>query len=379
MNHLSFLRTSERSSFTTCRQRWQWSYVDRLRPRTETGGALWFGDLVHQALAAYYIPGRKRGPHPAGTFEQLYHKSVEKALGDGFNVWADDEWKDALELGMGMLHGYVDKWAARDEQYEVIASEVQFRFPVRRARGEPILFYYVGTIDGVWKDRTKSKRPYLFAEHKTASAISVDGLALDEQAGSYWTYGPAALKRMGILTENLSEEIECVMYNFLRKAIPDPAAVFNDQGHKLNKPRKDALRDYCAVNGLPLAKWNGATVDELIELIGREKAYRACGEVSKVQQSALFQREPIYRSRVDRERVHQRVIAQWDEMQECLRDPTRIYKIPGPWYNPHCRGCTFRDMCELHETGNDWIAMKEATMEVWNPYEQHEIEHDERR
>lgn len=378
MPPIILLRTSERTAFTTCRQKWWWSYIEHLRPKTEGGGALWFGDLIHQALAAYYIPGRKRGPHPAGTFEQLYHKSVERALGDGLDIWSDDEWVSALELGLAMLHGYVERWKDRDQQYEVIASEIQFRYPVRRARGEPVLCYYVGTIDGVWKDLSKNKRPYLFVEHKTATAISLDGLALDEQAGSYWTYGPAALRRSGILAENLSDEIDCVLYNFLRKSAPDPNAVYNENGHKLNKPKKPALVEYCA--GHNIQGWAGKTQDELIELLGREKAYMLCGEVSKVQQTALFQREPIYRSRHDRERVHQRVIAQFEEMQACLNGGfDRVYKIPGPWYNPHCRGCPFRDMCELHETGNDWIAMKEATMEGWDPYEQHEIEHDERR
>src|SRR5215471_9985699 len=132
-SNLPLLRTSERSSFTQCRQKWYWGWVEQMKPKREVP-ALRFGDLVHQALAAYYLPGRKRGQLPAGTFLHLYEAQIEQHKREGFNVWADDAWQEAGELGVTMLERYVKEWEDRDKQYQVIQSEIQFRWPIRPAR-----------------------------------------------------------------------------------------------------------------------------------------------------------------------------------------------------------------------------------------------------
>jgi len=307
-----------------------------MKPKREVP-ALRFGDLVHQALAAYYLPGRKRGQLPAGTFLHLYEAQIEQHKREGFNVWADDAWQEAGELGVTMLERYVKEWEDRDKQYQVIQSEIQFRWPIRPARGAKPIGIYVGTIDGLWKDLTKTKRPYLFAEHKTASAINIDGLALDEQAGAYWTYGPAYMTRAGLFDH--PEEIDCIMYNFLRKAKPNPEKKYDDMGRVLNKD----------------------------------------GSISKSQPAPYFARESIFRDKVDRQNVHKRVVEQAREIALARDGKIAVYKVPGPWHNPNCRGCSFRDMCELHETGNNWKAMAQSEYEFWEPYEPHEIESDERR
>ena len=61
-------------------------------------------------------------------------------------------------------------------------------------------------------------------------------------------------------------------------------------------------------------------------------------------------------------------------MDMCIADPVRhVYKTPGPLFMSNCKFCEFRDMCELHETGNDWEMFKEATYGNWDPYSDHEI------
>jgi hypothetical protein len=336
MSDVPLLRTSERSAWTQCRQRWHWSYVDCLKPKSEVP-ALRFGDLVHQALAAYYIPGRKRGPAPAEVFERLYNDQIAEHKREGFDVWADDAWQEAGDLGVSMLERYVERWKDEDSRYMVIQSEMQFRFPLRERTGGPILAIYVGTIDGLWKDLTKAKRPFLFAEHKTTAAISLDGLPLDEQAGAYWTYGPAYMSRTGRFTD--VQDIDCVLYNFLRKAKPNPEKTYDAEGRVLNKD----------------------------------------GSVSKVQPAPYFAREPVFRGSADRRNVHRRVLQQLTEIQGAREGRVAVYKIPGPLHNPNCRGCPFRDMCELHETGNDWRSMAKIMYEGWDPYDAHELESGERR
>jgi hypothetical protein len=175
------------------------------------------------------------------------------------------------------------------------------------------------------------------------------------------------------------EQINGILYNYLRKAKPTADRPQNAEGHFLNKPSKEALVDYCVnknVNGFV-----GLKVDELIELIDAAKGPGTAaqlGEVSKVQPAPYFHRELIFRDLVDRQRVHKRVLEQMDEILKARAGKMAVYKIPGPLHNPNCRGCPFRDMCELHETGNDWTAMRNSEYTGWEPYSEHEITTGER-
>jgi hypothetical protein len=179
------LRNSERQSFKTCRHRWQWVYLDG-RQSIEAPRALRFGDLIHQALAAYYKKGTKRGPKPAGVYERLYNEQAAALEGQGFNVWSDDKWIDALPLGIGMLEGYVKRFSEEDKEWEVVSTEQTFQLLITTPNG--LRFKVVGTFDGVWRHRGNGR--IIFREFN---------------------------------------------YRFLRKAIPNPDKKINAQGHVLNK------------------------------------------------------------------------------------------------------------------------------------------------
>lgn len=316
------VRTSERQSFLTCRQRWQWSYVERLRgPQSDV--KLVFGDLVHQALAAYYKKGRKRGPLPAVTFESLCEKLSDE---QDTNIWADDVIIDMRELGIDMLTRYVEHWKEQDKEYKVISSEQTFKLPIARIRGYKV--YYVGTIDGVWKHLPSGR--FRFAEHKTTTAISGGALPMDEQVGAYWTYGPRWLRLHGFLDDD--ERLDGILYNWLRKATKPDDGQWDEQGRRLNKN----------------------------------------GTISKRQPAAFFDRQLTFRGDVEAERVKERVRHEVADMIEARENPDKVYKNPGPSFMPNCKFCGFRDMCELHETGNDWKAFKRAAFTVWDPYAAHE-------
>jgi hypothetical protein len=242
-------------------------------------------------------------------------------------IWGDDEYHDLVELGVTMLENYVKHWKIADEEYEIISSEQVFQVPIGKVNDHRII--YVGTIDGVWKHLpTKKLR---FAEHKTAAAISRDALPMDEQVGAYWTYGPRWLLLKGILKSG--ERLDGVLYNWLRKAIPDPAAFYDNLGRKLNQD----------------------------------------GTISKRQPPPYFDRQLTFRGDMEAARVKERVKQQVKDMIEARENPSLIYKNPGPSFLPNCKFCSFRDMCELHETGNDWEAFKKAAYTNWSPYEAHEV------
>lgn len=315
------IRTSERVTFTRCPQKWKWAWVDCLTP-IRVAPALRFGDLVHQALATYYKPGKKRGVRPATTFKKIYEANLTELESLGMRTESGD-WEKAYDLGIEMLHGYVDKYG-KDERYEVIAPEMPFQIDVYDPKTNLYICTYVGTFDAVIRDLWTNEIG-LF-EHKTAKAIYTAHLTLDEQAGSYWAFAPDFLKAQGVLKED--ENLDFVLYNFLRKGMPDQRPQ-NEKGQYLNKD----------------------------------------GSVSRIQPPPLFKREIVYRGNAERRNTMLRVIKIAKLMKKARGGRFPIYKIPTrdcSWQ------CEFVDMCELHESGGDWQSLKRSTMTKWDPYEAHE-------
>lgn len=328
------LRTSEAVSFKRCEQQWHWNFIDRIRPRTDAP-ALRFGDLVHQALAIYYKPGRKRGRKPWLSFEKLYQDQLDAELTRLAIKVPEGSWFDAMELGTGMLRGYVERYKDRDEEYEVISSEQTFQWAMEV--GGVGVCYVVGTFDGVWKRLTKDKGLWFKEFKTTGGAIQFDGLQMDEQAGRYWTFGPKWLRQEGILGPK--QDLEGILYTVMRKALPNPDYTYNELGQKLNQD----------------------------------------GSVSKSQPGKNFDSAPIFRDRHDREVMEERVREEFVRIASHRQGIVKPIKNPGPLFMPNCRGCAFRDMCELHEAGGDWEEMRRQTMERWDPYADHEIKASERR
>lgn len=316
-----YLRTSERVAFKTCRQQWHWTYNDKLQPKN-VNRHLKFGDLVHQAMARYYKPGVKRGPHPAVAFEDIWKERME----EGFSIKGDDdEWVDALELGIEMLRHYVDHWGT-DDHIKVLWSEMPFQ--VDLYHNGVYMVTYAGTFDCMYYDLEK-KQVGMF-EHKTAATISTSHLMLDEQAGSYWAFAGEWLRDAGILKPG--KEISFIMYNFLRKAKPDDRPR-NAAGHYLNKD----------------------------------------GSVSKKQPGDYFKRQKIYRGPVDRENLLLRVKMEAWEMAQVRAGKLNVYKNPrGTYPDQHCLGCGFKEMCELHESGADWEDYRDEMMMPYEPNEAHD-------
>lgn len=317
------IRTSERTNFKRCRWSWWNSYVERIRPKYSSP-PLRFGTLVHKALEVRYPVGKKRGPLPSKSFEHFYKEELKELA--PFNIRDEDgEWADALELGISMMRGYIEKFG-KDDEYEVIASEQPFQVPVYDPETKKLLFTYVGTLDGIWRNRMNGK--IRMVDYKTAASISVTHLPLDEQAGSYFAYAPDWMRKMGILqADQMPSEI---LYTFLRKAKPDLRPK-NKLGQSLNQD----------------------------------------GTVSKVQPVPLFHREVVYRDPADIKNLRERVMQEAREMRLARAGKLAHYKNPGPFT---CMGCGYKDMCELHEAGADWETYRDATMVGWDPYDAHEIE-----
>lgn len=339
---LPMLRTTERGTFKRCRWKWWMEFEERLKPKTDVP-PLRFGNLIHGALRSYYPPGRKRGPRPWITFEKLYEEECKEQEAFGFRVDEDEVWAEAGELGQDMLKAYVEHYTSGvpdlpDEEFEVLVTEYPFQTVVNHPIDGQPWFIYVGILDGVWM-HLPTKRPHI-VDHKTARAIQLKYLAMDDQSTAYWTWGLDNLYARGILDPKIKPG--GMLFSFLRKAFQDdrPQDGF---GHYLNKD----------------------------------------GSVSAKQPAPYFARVPVYRDWNERESARSRVLWEFLDMEMIRRaereeglPPGQAYKSPGQFT---CPGCGLFDMCELHEIGQDWEEFRGFTMRKWDPYDVHEIEASERK
>ena len=285
--------------------------------------ALRFGSLIHKAMELRYPPGVRRGPHPALTFEKLYEEEMIEQSRMGFRD-DDGKWEDAGEVGIAMLNNFVDNYG-KDDKYKVLASEQSFQVEIMRNKKKGIRLVYVGVFDGVWQDRESGK--LMLTDWKTCASISTGHLTLDEQAGSYWAFGPEWMKQEGLLKDAQLNNLKGILYTFMRKAKPDERA-------------KDAA-------GLSLNK---------------------DGSISKNQPAPYFHREFVYRGEEDARRLRARVLDEAREMELVRLGKLGVYINPSPM---NCAWCGYRDMCELQESGGDWEAFRDAAMVKWDPYMEH--------
>lgn len=359
------VRNSERSTYRRCRQKWQWSYEQRLEPK-QRGKALTFGSMVHGGLAEWYIPGRKRGRHPAEAFIEIYDADAELHGGVGFEQYDDDDNKlDARELGWAMLTGYVEKWGD-DAHYEILQPEMTFQIDVYDSRGD-YLCTMVGSSDGPARNLNTGKVEVI--EHKTAKRLEEVRInsGYGEQGLTYWWGLTRWLRHTGDLGPE--ELIDSVRYNILRKGMPDERPV-NADGHRLNKPSKDALVDACLAAGLQ-SKGTIPVLTERLTAAGVDVPL--LGEPSARQPTPLFERQELPLTEYELQQFELRLRKEAYERKLVREGKIGIFKNP----TKDCSwDCPFVNACEIHEMGGDYEGVLEFDFKAWNPYEAHELEQE---
>lgn len=370
------LRTSERRAFKRCPARWWWSYREGLKPVGAEKTPLWFGTGVHLAFAEWYIPGVKRGRHPAETFEEFAGDSIKSVK----QVTTLDEeiiqqWVDAKQLGITLMEEYVKHWG-QDGSWDFIQAEQTFSLDVPWPKAEEerqglyvvdkdtgLLVQYKGTYDGVYRDLVDGRIKLL--ETKTAKAVQTTHLTMDDQAGSYWAVATHTLREMGKIKPN--EHISSINYNFVRKAFPDERPK-DAEGYFTNKPVKAdyvaALEGYAAQNSTQLLKLTIPQLQTEAEVHG----LKVLGERSKMQPTPLFVREEVHRTSAERKSQLRRIQDEAVVMQ-AYRDKTLpIIKNP----NRDCTwDCEFFTMCELQDRGGNWQDLKRVGFRQQDPYADH--------
>lgn len=324
------IRTSERSTFKRCPQRWWWGWREGLKPAGPEAHALWFGTGIHAVLEHWYGPGgTKRGRNPLRVWRDYARDGGYVMLPSGeMNDQSErPEYVKALDLGEAMLSGYFDLYGNDDHVY-VLAVEHPFQMDIPNRDGSGTACHYAGKWDLLWRD-LRDESLWL-TDHKTARDLSTKHLTLDDQAGSYWALAAQFLRAQGSIGPK--EQLKGIEYNILRKYVPpEDDRPVDENGMRLNKD----------------------------------------GSVSKRQPKGMdyrFLRERVHRTAKERQSQIMRIAVEAENMQRMREDPGLVFKNPTrdcSW------DCSFFNMCELHERQSDWREFKAMAFIQQDPYADH--------
>lgn len=365
------LRTSERRDFKRCPQRWSWGWRYGLKPKGEPSIPLWFGIGMHEVLAHWYCgPGKKRGAKPLQVWDEYIGESLRyvRTIPWEGAEYSEQKYVEAGELGREMLVHYFDVYG-RDSHCSMIAPEQTFQVYIElldeKGHKTGKFIEYDGTFDGVYRDSDTGKL-WLW-EHKTAAAIRTSHLPMDDQAGSYWAVASSTLQAQGLIKKG--EKLEGIMYNFLRKALPDDRPE-NQYGQKTNKPQKaDYIAALNAHGGDEHFSVNPKCTLTQLEEMAVVAGIKVLGEVSKNQPPPHFLREPVRRTPSERNTQITRIGSEASVMEQFRNKLLPLFKNPT---NDCSWDCSFFELCKLQETyPRDVNEYVEAAFYSKDPYEDH--------
>lgn len=296
------------------------------------------------------------------------HDAFDEAL-DGITrrIWTEGgdldevEVVDGKKLGHAMLKGYVEQYG-KDSHWQVLHTEQPFQIDVPHPTQEgKTLVVYAGTWDLAVYDLVE--KVYKVVDHKTRKSFPSNWgfYGINDQAGSYLWVAKEVLVHKGILKKK--DNIEGLVFNALKKAMPDTRPIDPVTGLATNKPTKQHYLDALGFTTAP----KGTTVAAL-EQMASERGIRVYGEPSVNQPTPLFHREEVWRSPRERVSQAQRVQAEALVMNEMREGRLPLYKTP----TEDCVRCQLFEYCELDEQNPEEAKEFASTvLTVRDPYRDH--------
>jgi hypothetical protein len=355
------LRTSERNDFKRCPFLWEQTWLRGLRSRREPTWA-WFGTAIHKGLEARYPVGSKRGKvgdmHDA--FDEALNQQERRIFTEGSEV-DPEAIVDGRSLGHAMLDGYVAEYG-KDSHWQVLHTEQPFQIEVPHPTNpNSPLVIYAGTWDlAVWD---KVEKCFKIVDHKTRKSFPSNWAfyGINDQAGSYLWVAKEVLVFKGILKKK--DSIEGLVFNALKKSMPDPRPINPATGQACNKPTKQHYLDALGYSAAP----RGVTVETLAEQ-AEDRGIKVYGDPSSRQPMPLFHREEIPADSRKRVAQARKVQAEALAMAEYRAGRLPVFKVP----TEECVRCPIFEFCELHDTDPEEAEeFAKVTMVTRDPYRDH--------
>lgn len=354
------IRTSERGDFMSCQFYWYWHWVRGLTSQRVPTWA-WFGSAIHKALEVRYPVGNKRGSlaDVIAAFEEAVAGETRRVYEAGSDL-DDEEVHDGIELGKAMLTGYVHHYG-QDPQWQVLHTEQPFQIDVRHPVTGRLIAVYCGTWDlFVWDSVDKV---YRVVDHKTRASFKQDWsfYDLNNQGGSYLWVAPEVLEHMGLITKK--DAIDGIIFNMLRKAMPQPV---EEDGVRYNKPKKPHFLE--ALGHIGVVPGPKQTSLVALAKLAQEHHLNVLGEPRATQPAPNYARYTTRREPEERVRQGEKVIAEARHMDLVRRGKLPLLKHP----TEDCVRCQLFDFCMLEERDPQEALEYAATMLVQrDPYADH--------
>ena len=337
------LSTTERQEFKECRRRWDFSSLSRQALEANRPAiALWFGTGIHHVLEHLYQLRQTGTPADEHefvdrTWDEWVQSEFERIEKDAGVLWDEQkaELEQSVDLGRGMLHGYVD-WSSVADFVEpngfkqVLYTEKEFAVWVPDQDGEP--YHFTDAKGQVWEIWLVGRLD-LFVEdfdgriwvvdHKTSKdRLDTEILTLDDQMTMYiW-----AAQRI------LGREIAGCLYNVLRKKLPVvPKVLASGKGLSKDKSMDTTYDVY-----LQALDDNGFDPEDYAEYL----------QMLKNKDTGFFTRARVYRNQHEIAMAGRMLLLEAIDM---LNDP---YIYPTPTWD--CRWkCDYRTLCVAMNRNDD--------------------------
>lgn len=351
------IHTSDKNTFKTCRQQWDFSSELRRgwRPK-KAAMALDFGTAMHASWEVYYDPKTwhlVRGDIATrdtrqticdlavARFDSEMRRQKLESLTtrkmEALDPVEQIEYDTHMDLGHGMLRHYFE-WCPLRDTFTPVAVEIKFSIPILvPATGEQMvhpvtgeLVFYEGRIDEVLMD---DNGLYWVWDDKTAARyVDIEYLELDEQCLAYiWAGIQSGFPIVGMI------------YNEVYKGYPQPPQENKTrrQGRSfsVNKQQDTSYEAY--VNALIAA-------DEDLELYEDFLVYL------KENPKEYFRRTWIQKSQAQLNRFESRIFM---EVSEMIDPNLNIYPSPN---RMKCKYCAYRGPCISKEEEGDFEFILEA-------------------
>lgn len=188
------LTFSEIWAFKNCRQRWAYTYKDRLTTKIDTP-PLFLGKYYHSSLEWFYYSKFFEGHQPteqelADKFIDLTNKRVERLRANYPNL---DQYTDQLEFNQNLGEAMVRNWIKARTRDSFTMTEINGRIPIEVSFTVPIitpagtpssLYRFRGKIDGI-VDYLGHKWLLEIKTSKYWSESDIDLLPIDPQCLGY--------------------------------------------------------------------------------------------------------------------------------------------------------------------------------------------------
>lgn len=306
------LRSGERVDFKRCPKKWFWRWRMGLVPREKRFGALDLGTWMHSGLAAWYGVGRRRNGKLSRHVGDAAKRATREARAQGAPEYVLDKAHELAALGEAMADAYQIQYG-KDTEINVLSAELPLEFLIADPEDDEPIAVHKLKPDLVYRDR---EGDVWLMEHKTAGQIRTEHLVIDDQARPYGVFTERALRNIGVMSIRGTDKFAGIMYNFLRKALPDLRDV-NAEGKYLNKD----------------------------------------GTVSKRQPARQFLRFPVRLTRKAKVRTLRRILGEAVVITELTRvlrnkelDPI---DIPKTQHHSCPKFCDYFGMCAAEEEGTD--------------------------